>query len=524
MGGKKKKNNSHNDFFFFLQEQKKVLRNEGRVWNTPEELNQFVNPRWKLLTEKDRERYKEMARQAKEMAKKDLSSKFDAQGRSLLDIESEKQELQAARREMEARIAEIVQSSNQMGILAKQKFFFIHFNTLCVTQKNDYVPCEMTVLEMSLAKGVTRVLHSFIRPQVIEPGYGFLIEKNAASSHQLSLDSDPMESRDAKAYSWIWKNLMKMIRPKGHDQAMPPLYTTEEDEEKVKSILFTLNDWASEPRTASEIKIFHVEELYHSITQELATTKLSRTMAKDKLVQDPYIYSIGNACEFHEQIDRAVHCSTYLAKKWAYIICDHCCSFFDIDLVPGRHVPEDADVHLPVQKPELIQMSLADYSEAEATTSDFVDDDGVRRTRAYASGIMVTGAASENFEIKFEKVQRSLFEEDPKLGTFEVAPARGDSFDMNTIDWSAISKGEAANASSNSPSFGAAWLKPKVRDNTPKVEDPEAFPSLGGRGRGRGSGSTGGRGNSLKRGTGAPGRGRGVDTTLSWGMSNVNLR
>ena len=56
MGPKKNKKGSQNDYYFFLQEQKKAFRQEGRVWNTPEELNQMVSPRWKLLTDKDRDR------------------------------------------------------------------------------------------------------------------------------------------------------------------------------------------------------------------------------------------------------------------------------------------------------------------------------------------------------------------------------------------------------------------------------------------------------------------------------------
>ena len=75
-----------------------------------------------------------MARQAKENAKQDLASKYDHLGRSLLDIESEKRAKDAARSEMEAGIAETVQSAHQRGILAKETFFFIHFNTLCVVR------------------------------------------------------------------------------------------------------------------------------------------------------------------------------------------------------------------------------------------------------------------------------------------------------------------------------------------------------------------------------------------------------
>lgn len=184
----------------------------------------------------------------------------------------------------------------------------------------------------------------------------------------------------------------------------------QEDEDKVKSILFSLNDWAREPRSANRIKVYHVEELYHALTQELVSTRLTRTLAKDKLAQDPYVYSSGNACDYHEQIDRAVHCSLYVAKKWAFIMCDHCCSFFGIDLIPGTHVPEDAEVspRRPVKKPEMV---IRESFYEVAPVDDEFDLDGVRRTRSYAAGIAPAGAAVENLEIKFQPVTKQLFSE-----------------------------------------------------------------------------------------------------------------
>ena len=55
--GPKKKKNVHNDFYFFMEEQKKVLRREGRPWDTMKELSDICHPRWKILPDNDKARY-----------------------------------------------------------------------------------------------------------------------------------------------------------------------------------------------------------------------------------------------------------------------------------------------------------------------------------------------------------------------------------------------------------------------------------------------------------------------------------
>ena len=52
----KKKKNVYNDYYFFMQDQKKVLRREGRGWDTMEDLAALCASRWRLATDSDKAR------------------------------------------------------------------------------------------------------------------------------------------------------------------------------------------------------------------------------------------------------------------------------------------------------------------------------------------------------------------------------------------------------------------------------------------------------------------------------------
>ena len=55
--GPKKKKNVYNDFYFFMQDQKKVLRREGRGWETMEDLAAICAGRWRLVPDGDKARW-----------------------------------------------------------------------------------------------------------------------------------------------------------------------------------------------------------------------------------------------------------------------------------------------------------------------------------------------------------------------------------------------------------------------------------------------------------------------------------
>ena len=47
---------------------------------------------------------------------------------------------------------------------AQEKFYFINIQYLCKTEEEEYLPCEIALIEYSIGKGITKKLHRFIEP------------------------------------------------------------------------------------------------------------------------------------------------------------------------------------------------------------------------------------------------------------------------------------------------------------------------------------------------------------------------
>ena len=125
-----------------------------------------------------------------------------------------------------------------------------------------------------------------------------------------------------------------------------------------------------------DIRIYHIEELFNSISQKLsqerrfpksggavfATTQLetdkytfsqrmyrynyTKTLSFLRpavviilLFHVPYSFTLEMSCNWHDYDERPQFCSLQKLKSWAYVISQHCCEDFKIDLLSGRHKP-----------------------------------------------------------------------------------------------------------------------------------------------------------------------------------------
>ena len=75
-------------------------------------------------------RYKVMAKNYKEQERNNLANKFDAQGRSLLSLEEERQAETRKHDKMIKEIHEIVDEASIAKCLPQRKFFILHINKL----------------------------------------------------------------------------------------------------------------------------------------------------------------------------------------------------------------------------------------------------------------------------------------------------------------------------------------------------------------------------------------------------------
>ena len=331
--------NSKNCFYFFMQEQKKVLRNEGIVWRDMKHLANLCAPKWKQISESDKQRYKTMARNAKEQ---DFSRKMTQVGTSLKSIQDERMMKKVSYDSMLSQIKETINTAYHDGIIVIESFLFVHVNILCKTQSNENLPCELAIGEYSLLKGITKVFHTFIRPRDVPIGYAFTIKNIASKSHSIEMDSPPMNYLSSSNYAVIAEKIKEMIIR--DDGSVLPLYAIEENVKEVEDCLFDIFLWGGmESPFELKMKVFHLHLLFFELDDVLnleECLKFQRRCEADYKLKD-FIHShISNlACKYHEEHDRIPFCSAFHVHKWAFIFSERLCVMVNVDLIAGAHKP-----------------------------------------------------------------------------------------------------------------------------------------------------------------------------------------
>ena len=75
----------------------------------------------------------------------------------------------------------------------------------------------------------------------------------------------------------------------------------------------------------------------------------------------PYSFILEMACNWHDYDERPQFCSLQKLKSWAYVISQHCCEDFKIDLLSGRHKPIERAGQTQVTCVNLLDITLYIY-------------------------------------------------------------------------------------------------------------------------------------------------------------------
>lgn len=501
-----KKKQIYNDFFFFMQDQKAILRQEGRTWKDMPELVALCSPKWKLVSEAERAMYKNKAKAAKQKKTVESGEIFDSTGRSLVEIEKEKRFAMEKRNHMLQYIDSLVNHCVQNGTIGQQTFFFIHMNMICEIDNVRFLPGEVALCEFSIENGVTRIFESFVKPWDVPLGYGYTIRKIAETTHRIDLDSAPMNQPLASDYDRIFKAMSDFLCGNENFDNLPPIYTLTDQVPKVEGALL---EWQNQTSIRKRIhwEIFNVDELYFSLSEALPLpdAKLHHsTLAKDRLEHDCYMFSQEMACPFHLEVDCNHHCSQFTVQKWAFIIAEHCCDYFNVPLKPGSHKPLDCAQGYEISKysrPYLYPLLRNGEASYDPIQYDVPDGraSNVKKTRSTPSGVHYFPNDYKKLEVKptfpgqtKEKVQMPILEDDYDTDLSSIVsddfPALNITPKQTPIHGNEqLSRGW--HEFSNSPSNG---------HNPPDCENKEDFPALG----------SGRRVMGGQRGRGFAGRGR----------------
>ena len=217
-GGSKKKT----PFNFFLQEKRQQWEKEGR-WDgrrSQDELVQAALPLWAEVKKSPRlmEPYIEQHRQWRGR-NGELENRYDTMGRSLGDINREAARQRSLATAMEVEVEETVKGLGVGGV-PTATFYVLHCNYLVKTERGFYPPCEMAVVEWSLAAGVARVWQEFVSPGDSVPvGYKHKVQQHARVTHNLT----PEFEHYVTDYRQIMTGLIKFLGG-ANDGRLPPLY------------------------------------------------------------------------------------------------------------------------------------------------------------------------------------------------------------------------------------------------------------------------------------------------------------
>lgn len=327
-----------NAFYFFMKELEPQLRREGRVFpNGMADVVPIAHPRWKLLPDKEKQRFEEMARRekAKLRGRAGDAYRVDNVGNIIAHRKDRYTELEKRRM---AEKKDMIKNWPVGKELKKEPFYFIHFQYLCKTEEGDYLPAEIAVIEYSIEKGITKTLHRFIEPGKIPTGYRFTCIQNSEDTHRIPVEN--FEKADSN-YRGLWVQLENFINPEGSKPENPPLYCLGAGHyyEAVEYCLDWIHMKACLGVPNSIRKIYEVESLFQEMHAHIGN-QVSKASCIDALTSSDWDYDRNTKCEYHEELE-VKDCALAIVHKYGYAISDGLCEAFDVQLTKN---------HLPVRE------------------------------------------------------------------------------------------------------------------------------------------------------------------------------
>jgi len=325
-------------FWFFMMEEKDRMVKEGK-WNERKSLDDLVQVTIPIWKERKSDPifmapYIEQHRIWKTSRSRDLENVFDSLGRPLADIQREALRVRKREEDMNKEVEDTVKKAATK--VTKTSFFIAHFNFLCRTEKDFYIPCEGAVVEFNLDKGILRCWQEFLSPlDSIPVGYKYKCIQSSRVTHNLTPDFEYYQTD----YGKILESLVRFL---GGGDDFPPLYVMPDHMDAADCITQFIIDKSKSNKT---LRIFSLSKLL----QQLGHYP-SIHIAQALMEEDRYSHHAGLGCDFHETLNNPHHCSLSICKRWFFTLAFSCSNMYRLHLKPGRHLPPDqAEVNLTNQ-------------------------------------------------------------------------------------------------------------------------------------------------------------------------------
>ncbi|XP_055593341.1 protein maelstrom homolog [Uranotaenia lowii] len=366
----KKKPAAKGPFFFFMLEFRRQEEARGKKFHGGlEQVQREAGPHWNNLDDEAREIYKTRAQEYKKAPKQNYGEKYTAQGIAFSVVEKQQQERMTNQENTSKAIVELIETASDNNELETLEVVFISFNHFCKINELTYVPAEMGAVRYNLSNGVVAQLHEFINPVKLPLGLAYESSIISEESHQLPIPPNAFGESD---FSIILEKLVAFIDyDKKPFKRGFPLFV---DAKEVKMAQSILDQFCEDTKKTYNFLICPLNEFFFRLKR--ATEKYgmdicafpAKTIADILLKKDPYEYTSGIACNYHEDNGISRFCALSRVIRWSFMISDNCCLDLGIDLIPGLHLPQNADTTLSVHLTETVASKSMSFVSASDMT------------------------------------------------------------------------------------------------------------------------------------------------------------
>lgn len=145
-----------NGYAMFMSETQKKLHNQGQNMSMSA-MAEYCKKDWEQMSQQMKDKYKA---KAKEMKLSSKIEKMTSVGENVDDVLSQNKKNDLQFSTMYSYIEELVRLDRDF--LSKQTFIFIHVNSYVCEKENFFFPCEISMAEYSLHKGLIRRFHQLV--------------------------------------------------------------------------------------------------------------------------------------------------------------------------------------------------------------------------------------------------------------------------------------------------------------------------------------------------------------------------
>lgn len=324
------KKGGNNGFYYFMLHLKDKHPN---LYRNNQQAAEAAGPIWKEMAAEARRPFEERARKSKNNEK----VRYTSSGQNVEVLQRQAEEQVRKIQEMKETIENTILTAVEAKTLPDKIFYFIHVNYFCACHK-QYIPAEISMAKWTLNTGVTtdNVFSMVCKPGMLPVGYSAEAIRISTETHKIPIPSSSECNLEEVA------NSIEDFLADVDTRSLPPLYTLNKNAPVVANVLQQLSDAYGIP----EYPIFSLEHLFFTLRNCSSQGKVwaAPSLAHFELEKDKYEFCRQITCDFHESAEIPSYCSRSVAIRTVYTVCDNCCLDLYIDLIPGQHVPKNANL------------------------------------------------------------------------------------------------------------------------------------------------------------------------------------